>query len=1223
MAKKQAKKKLPKASSQNSGKITVTRESGPHGWALPQFESSYSMLRLRTPKDETGPVLPQRSITKKKAPARGKGTFKSHYHPGKGEEIMHKASADFWVKRLQEYKLRKIASGANAARGMVQPGMPAIGGVNNWIPLGPTAVARGQAVGRPVIGGRTSGIAIANDGSCMYAATANGGVFKSVDWGVSWHSAMDSFDNNPTSFASASLVCGAIAVSPTDANRVYVGTGEGDTNQLFAGRLTNALPAYRGIGPIRSDNGGGNWILENSSPSLSGGAFFQIAVDPADQNNAVGATNNGLYQRVQSGTPTWTRRRTGIHSSVIVARTGGVTTFISAEWGVGIFSSGNGNTWAALGTGFPNSNVGRISLGIQPDNPNVIYAFVSNTSGGLRGLYRLDGLAGAWKTISGVTSPSNGNQLDYDLAIAVDPTNANNVYIGGDYFNISPYPGNIQRCVISPSGAAYSAVCTSIGTHAHADVHVLVFPHLDGTHLYTGCDGGIFLNSNPAGAGEFESRNTGLACLCTNYMGMSPSDPAVFYVGLQDNGTAKYSGEELFRHVNSGDGGYCVVHPTDIYQALVYANGKVYRTTNGGMDYGDFTQVISPPWSLMMEPLVGAPGNQRVAFGAGTQIYVSDNFGLTWPALASPSITLPAGATGIYSMVFASPTRLYIGTVNGRVFKANLAGGAWTATRIDNVAAGALPLTGMISDIAIDWSDATLNSVYIAYGGAGDARHVWRFNGTLWQSRSGTGANVLLDVEHNAILVDPVNTSNIYVGADIGVWSSTDGGINWITLENGLPDAPVFDLQLHESARLLRASLHGRGIWEFRLDPPVLGGVELYIRDTELDTARGENTDGRNNPSTFPATTVAHWRSPNIKVDAPTTLGYQTPTNQIDFVTFSEGITDGSHGVETIDPPAIVHNRVYVLVHNRGPLPTNTVLVTTAITNASTVLNQLPVGYDNSVRNGTAFPAGNWTSLGTVTINNLLPGFPQVAAFDLPSNLLPLPASLPGQSHFCIASFLHSTDDAYTNTQRNVDLLTVAERKAGQKNLHIIQFIGIPPPASHTTGVWARLQINGSLFKKAGLIDLEFNLKHYKGRLHFILPGELMNDAMLDNNKKYITKVKGGDLKIWLNKAFRDLEKVFWEGKFKKDDFESLQKAMKLVSTRPLLQPVGDRDGMCILKELPIKPDDVHTIFLRFDPPGKSRIGSNWTFDIIQRDSKTKKIQGGATYSLRVNKPGK
>ncbi|HEV7602052.1 MAG TPA: hypothetical protein VGO49_17585, partial [Bradyrhizobium sp.] len=110
-------------------------------------------------------------------------------------------------------------------------------------------------------------------------------------------------------------------------------------------------------------------------------------------------------------------------------------------------------------------------------------------------------------------------------------------------------------------------------------------------------------------------------------------------------------------------------------------------------------------------------------------------------------------------------------------------------------------------------------SIYVAFGGAGDRRRVWWYDGAKWHERSGTpGVSGLLDVEHNALAVDSTAPNNIYVGADIGVWHSADGGQNWQPLENGLPDAPVFDLQIHPTQRLLRAATHGRGVYEYSLD---------------------------------------------------------------------------------------------------------------------------------------------------------------------------------------------------------------------------------------------------------------------------------------------------------------------------------------------------------------------------------------------------------------------
>jgi hypothetical protein len=1192
----------------------VEKEGGPREWMVPVIESAYSRIVPKDGEDEAPP---------KRKKGLSKNQPESRLQPGRAfDEVVAEVPRDVWVERLKEYQQRKAAAAGGA---IDDRGAPAIGGQNNWVPLGPACVARGQAVGRPTVGGRTSGLAIASGGNTIYAATANGGVFRTDDAGLSWRSLMDGFDTDPTSFAAASLCCGAIAIDPGNVNRVYVGTGEGDADMLFSNRLSGALPTYRGIGPIRSDDGGLTWISESSTPSLAGFAFYQLAVDPGNANNVVAATTNGLYQRVGTS---WTQRRTGPHTSVVVARTGGITTFYAAQRNGVVYSSTNGITWTVAGTGFPASGVGRIALGVQSDNPNVLYAVLTNNtmSGtyaqwGLLGIYRLDGGGGSWKTVSGAPTLLNGPQGDYDLCIAVDPNNANLIYLGGDYWNISPYPGNIQRCTVSPSGPNYAMTTTSIGTNAHSDVHVLALPPADSTRLWTGTDGGIFVNVNPATNNAFSARNNGLSALCTNYLGISPTEPAVMYVGLQDNGTARYLGEELWRNTFQGDGGYCVVHPTDPFTALAFANGKVYRTTTGGQDWGDWTLSKSVAWQVMAEPIVRAPGSSlRVAFGAGTTVFISDDFGQTWPSDTAHQFTIPAGSlTGIYSMIFASTTKLYAGFTNGRVYKAELSSGVWNTSRIDNATGGPLPLVALISDIAVDSSDSSGNSIYITLGGQGDARHVWRYNGTQWQSRSGSGLTGLIDVEHSAIVVDPSNTSHVYVGADIGVWRSTNGGTTWGLLQNGLPDAPVFDLQLHQGMRLLRVSLHGRGVYEYQLNPPALGGTQLYIRDTALDTARGESTDGRNDVGKWPTGPVWHWASPNIKVDSPTPAGYQTPTNQINFWDFSEVIVDGSQGVGTIGSMYVVHNRVYVLAHNRGPFADPSVRVTAAVTNASTVLNPLPAGYTTNIVNGTPL-ASPWTTLGFVTLTDLRPSVPQVAAFDLPSTILPLPASLPGQSHFCLLAFLHSTADPFANTQNNVDLLTVSEPKVAQKNLHIIEFIGVPPPPATHPGMWARLEVSGALFASAGKIDLQFDTRQFGGTLGIVAPETLISDETVKRHGNSVTNKSGAPVKKWADKHSRDAERLYYEAKYPREDFDKLTKAMKAVDGRPMIQP-KKRDEVTTLSSLPIKSKDRHTIFLRIDPPEGAKVGDSWQFSVIQRDSATGRVQGGSDYSVRINRP--
>lgn len=792
-------------------------ESGPREWLVPLREATYV------------PLVPRGT----EPPRVRRGMTESVLMPGVSATAAVATPADdVWLNQLAEFKRRKAAAMTKEALvPIAAPAAPFVPGGRNWTPLGPSVVTGGQAKGRPSVAGRVSGIAIAPGGSILYAATANGGVFRSDDAGVTWTSLMDAFDVDPTNFASTSLACGAIAIAPNDPDRVYVGTGEGDTHQLFANRITNALPAYRGIGAIRSDDGGGHWEQEPTavgSPTLAGRAFFALAVDPANADHVIAATTEGLYERlIVAGAPEWTRRMPGLFSSVIATIVNGAARFYAAEWGRGVFTSQDGQTWNAVASGFPTTTVGRIALASHAANPTAVYALIANAKGALRGVFRLDVAAGKWKTVRNlpdVLPVDNGgrSQGDYDLAIAVDPQDENIIYLGGSYYNNPQFwPASIWRCKIAASGTSFRATGTSIGEHVHADVHVLTHSPGDANQLWAGCDGGVFLNRNPRGSGTFAPRNNGLACLCPNFIAQHPTDPNIVFAGLQDNGTARSSGSPVWKWVNGGDGGYCHINWASPDQVLIFANGTIYRTTTGGDDESDWTERTKFPWQMMTEPIVGPPFNPAspneakiVAVGVGRSIHISGDFGRTW----NLAITLP-GTGGAFALAFASPTRLYAGTTRGEVYRAERSGAAWTVTRIDDVPAGPLGLTGLVTDIAVDWSDPSLASIYVAFGGMGDFRHVWHFDGTRWDARSGaagSGTN-LLDVEHNALVVDRAAAQHLYVGADIGVWHSTDGGATWEPLSNGLPDAPVFDLQIHPTQRLLRAATHGRGVYEIAL----------------------------------------------------------------------------------------------------------------------------------------------------------------------------------------------------------------------------------------------------------------------------------------------------------------------------------------------------------------------------------------------------------------------
>jgi hypothetical protein len=296
----------------------------------------------------------------------------------------------------------------------------------------------------------------------------------------------------------------------------------------------------------------------------------------------------------------------------------------------------------------------------------------------------------------------------------------------------------------------------------------------------------------------------------------------------------------------------------------------------------------------------------------------------------------------------------------------------------------------------------------------------------------------------NSIVIDPTNASRLFCGCDLGVFRTEDAGLSWTPWDPGLPNAAVFDLHIHAPRRLLRAATHGRSVWERPIDAQSCPPVDLYMRDSILDSGRVRPTPEAPHP--FDASIWAgHWTSEDITVDAPEPA-FQTPSPVDDYVAFASL----KHRTARRDRT----NRFYVQVHNRGVGVAHDVRVRGFFAPASVGLPPLPADFWTGGRPFTGTPSGPaWTPVGpTVSLGDLAPGEPGVASW---SWLIPLSAP----RHSCLLAVATCVEDPITGVGTlDPDALVSNSKHVTLKNLVVEDAVAgtaMPPDDAMTAELHA------------------------------------------------------------------------------------------------------------------------------------------------------------------------
>jgi hypothetical protein len=463
---------------------------------------------------------------------------------------------------------------------------------------------------------------------------------------------------------------------------------------------------------------------------------------------------------------------------------------------------------------------------------------------------------------------------------------------------------------------------------------------------------------------------------------------------------------------------------------------------------------ILPPGTPSWVPFFADPRTPGVVYIGATDLQRSADRGSSWTAIVKAT----PGAVRAIGFPPEDPQVLYAGTLDGKVFRIEGPVGTadWNTTNTisTDVTFSGLPPGQQISALAVDPSGnvwVTFSSLAIGKeSGEFSHEHVYflKAGGTAWEARS-NGLAIANPV--NTIVIDPLDATKIYCGADRGVFSWDAANATWKLFDQGLPNAPVTLLRIHAPSRKLRAATYGRGLWERQLDPGNCSDYFLYMRKHIADAGSQPAADGTPHPY-YQGHLCWHWQSPDIIVDSTVTSA-SPPTDPLKL--YDEVTHVGARREQ--------NNRVYVQFHNKGPFTVLNARVRVFFASASAGLPPLPAKLLEDPFSWTPGATDDWNHVGpTVIVGNMGPGTTRMAAwtkFVIPAN---------AAQHSCMLAFVTSDNDHFEAAGiTDPDELVIMNRKVALKNLDL-DGPDYPDSTALNDGSQPAMKSSAMSFSKAG-----------------------------------------------------------------------------------------------------------------------------------------------------------
>ena len=708
-------------------------------------------------------------------------------------------------------------------------------------------------IGPAIMGGRLSDVeGIPGNYKTYYIASASGGLWKTVNGGISW---IPLFDKQKL------LSIGDFALAPSNPDIIYVGTGEDNPRNSSS----------YGNGVYKSTDGGKTWKYLGLKGTKR---ISRIIVYPTNPDivyvAAIGPVfgpgkERGVFRSMDGG-KTWEKilyldeyhgasdlEMDPANPEILYA---GMWYFQRKLWKFtsgdkkgGVFRSvDGGNSWQKIEKPFPKL-MGRIAVKVAPSNPNTVYV-LAETKGYV--LFKSEDRGITFKPIN--KNFELVNRGFYYTELRVDPKDENRVYAVSSRLWLSEDGGKTFK---------------RIGRNIHVDFHTMWIDPKNPYHILVGNDGGLDISYDRGKTFEFVNN-----LVISQFYHVSIDEKEPFYYvcgGLQDNGSwcgpsaTKYSWgipNDFWYKIGGGDGFYVASNKNlkNIYLSEFQAGGISRVNLNTAEEL-----LISPyprrndggPVSKLKyrfnwnSPIVKSHFNENRVYFAGNVLFRSDDFGLSWTKI-SPDLTTDnkkreKGGGGplynenttaeYYCIITAfseSPLNeniLWVGSDDGLVHYTLDGGKDWV-----NVTKNIKGI-GKDSYVSfIETSNFSKSTVYVSFD-----RHMENdFSPYIFKTENSgkswikISSNLPYGAYVHIIKEDPSNKNILFAGTESGLFISWNGGKYWEKLNfANLPNVPVYDMKIYKKDLIL--ATHGRGIWIFNNISPieeipsVYNNKKLYI----------------------------------------------------------------------------------------------------------------------------------------------------------------------------------------------------------------------------------------------------------------------------------------------------------------------------------------------------------------------------------------------------------